>query len=236
MLIPDGRIMKQRIIYENVIKVPPNGLVLPDGTTEVVSSNIKDRIRHVLIPEQCIRKRVSALARQVCRDYAEAKGLDLVVILKGALVFASDLGREIYRHNGPEVRYHLIRSHAYGRQIKEAGETEREVKIESMPSDITANDVLLLEDIVDQGFTLSKIKQRLIEQGVSSLRICTLLNKTLDRPSAEAKRLRTGLILDYVGFEIPDKWIAGYGIDAGEDLRYLPFIVAVQEDYYLNKS
>jgi len=228
--------MSQRITYEDVIRIPDGGLVLPDRPSAVIPSSMRDRISCVLIPEECIRERTSVLARQICEDYADAGELNLVVILKGALVFASDLGREIYGHNGPEVKYHCIRSHAYGKQIKESGEINREVRIELIPSGIKAKDVIVLEDIVDQGLTLSRIKQCLIEQGVSSLRICTLLDKRLEKPSEEAKRSRSGLILDYVGFEISDKWVAGYGIDAGEDFRHLPFIVAVREDYYVSKS
>jgi hypoxanthine phosphoribosyltransferase len=225
--------MNRPIIYDNVIRIPENGLVLPDGAKEVISSGIRSRISQVLIPEECIKARVGFMARQICKDYAKVKELNFVVVLKGALVFASDLGREIYRHNGPEVKYHFIRSHAYGKQIKQNGEARREVEVERVPNGIKAKDVLLLDDILDQGFTLSKTKQCIIEQGVSSLRVCVLLSKRLEEPSAEAKRSRKGLILDYVGFEIPDKWVAGYGIDAGEDFRHLPFIVAVQEDYYL---
>ncbi len=225
--------MNRPVIYDSVIRIPDSGLVLPDGAREVVSSGMKDRISRILIPQECIRARVASLARQICKDYAKAKELNFVVILKGALVFASDLGREIYRHDGPEVKYHFIRSRAYGMQIKQNSETKREVKVEMVPTGIKAKDVLLLDDILDQGFTLSKTKQCIIEQGVSSLRVCVLLSKELKGPSEEAKRSRNGLILNYVGFEIPDRWVAGYGIDAGEDFRHLPFIVAVREGYYL---
>jgi hypoxanthine phosphoribosyltransferase len=228
--------MNQPIIYDNVVEIPEDGLVLPDGTREVISANIRDRISHVLIPEGCIKERVRAMGRRICEDYAKSKELNLVVILKGAFVFAADLGREIYRHNGPEVKYHFIRSQTYGKQIKQSGEAKREVKIESIPDSIKAKDVLLLDDILDQGFTLSKARQCVTEQDVGSLRVCCLLTKRLKEPSEEAKRLRNGLVLDYVGFEIPDKWVAGYGIDAGEDFRHLPFIVAVRENYYLNES
>ena len=228
--------MSRRIAYENVIRIPEGGLIPPDGTGEVISSRMRDRIDCVLIPEECIRERVGALAEQICRDCAVEKELNFVVILKGALVFASDLGREIYKHNGPEVKYHFIRSHTYGKQIKQNGEAKREARIELVTRGIRGKDVLLLDDILDQGFTLSKVKQCLIEHGAGSLRVCTLLNKRLEEPSEEAKRSREGLILDYVGFEIPDKWVAGYGIDAGEDFRHLPFVVAVREDYYLNRG
>jgi len=95
-----------------------------------------------------------------------------------------------------------------------------------------------LDDIVDDAFTITHLRQDLLDHGIteSKLKTCVLLNKILDNPSEQVKKLRNQITLDYVGFEIPDRWIAGYGIDAGEDFRELPFIVAVNENYYLNKG
>ena len=106
-----------------------------------------------------------------------------------------------------------------------------------VPAAMTHADVLLIEDIVDQGFTLWEIKKNLLEkENMNSLKVCALFNKILKEPSEEVRELKKKLVLDYLGFEIPDRWIAGYGIDAGEDFRELPFIVAVNENYYLNKG
>jgi len=218
------------------MKVPENGLVPPEGMKEVIPADIRSRVDRVLIPEGFIRQRVAALASHICVDYADADELSFVVVLKGAFVFAADLGREIHKHGGPEVRYHFLKSRTYGREVKRSGETEREVEIELAPSGIKAENVLLIEDIVDQGFTLSKIVRSMKQQGVGSIRVCALLRKALEKPSEEVRELRDGLTLHYLGFEVPDRWIAGYGIDAGEDFRNLPFIVAVRENHYLRRS
>jgi len=234
--------MNQAIDYEKVIKVPEEGIAGIKNDIAVlsgISSDKKNRIDRVLIPEMCLKKRIQALAQEICRDYKNAEELTFVIILKGAFVFASDLGREIYkisRLQGPEIRYGFIKAMTYGEEIKHSEEKKREVKIELKPRNLEGKDVLLIEDIVDQGFTLFEIKQKLLEEeNLNSLKICALLNKTLKNPTKEVSEIKNKLILDYLGFEIPDRWIAGYGIDAGEDFRHLPFIISVKENYYLNK-
>lgn len=197
---------------------------------------MKDRIEGILLSEKRIKQRVRILAEKICRNYKGIKELNIVIILKGAFVFAADLGREIHKSGGPEIKYHFIKASTYGKEIKDSGEIKRKVKIELEPKDIKGKNVLLLEDIVDQGFTLFEIQKYLLNQKVSSLKTCVLLNKILMKPTEEVKKLRKKLVLDYVGFEIPDRWIAGYGIDAGEDFRHLPCVVIVKEKYYLNSS
>jgi len=234
--------MNQEIDYENVIKVPEEGLTGIKKNISVlseISSNRRNKIDRVLIPETCLKKRINTLAQEICKDYKKAKEINFIVILKGAFVFASDLGREIYNIcglQGPEIRFDFIKAVTYGEEIKHSGDRKREVKIELKPKNLRGKDVLLIEDIVDQGFTLFEIKQKLLEEeNLNSLRICSLLNKILKKPPKEVKEIKNKLVIDYLGFEIPDRWIAGYGIDAGEDFRHLPFIIAVKENYYLNK-
>ncbi|MDH5467993.1 MAG: hypothetical protein OEY25_11295, partial [Candidatus Aminicenantes bacterium] len=70
----------------------------------------------------------------------------------------------------------------------------------------------------------------------NSLKVCVLFNKVLKNPTKEVRKIKEKLAIDYLGFEIPDRWIAGYGIDAGGDFRHLPYIITVREDYYLNKK
>lgn len=234
--------MNQQIDYGNVVRVPEEGIT---GTKKDIaalpgiSSDKKNRIEKVLIPETCLKRRIQALAQEICRDYENAEELMLIIILKGAFVFASDLGREIYKicgFQGPEIRYGFTKAVTYGEEIKHSEETTRKVKIELKPQNLEGKDVLLIEDIVDQGFTLFEIKQKLLEeQNPKSLKICALLNKILRSPTKEVEEIKNKLILDYLGFEIPDRWIAGYGIDAGEDFRHLPYIISVKENYYLNK-
>ena len=234
--------MNKEIAYEKVVKIPEEGITGIKNDISVlseISSYRREKIDKVLIPETCIKKRIKALAQEISKDYKNTKELNLLTILKGAFVFASDLGREIYNIyglKGPEIRFDFIKAVTYGEEIKNSEEKERKVIIELKPQNLRGKDVLLIEDIVDQGFTLFEIKKKLLEKGnLNSLKICALLNKILKNPTKEVKELKNKLDIDYLGFEIPDRWIAGYGIDAGEDFRHLPFIIAVKENYYLNK-
>jgi hypoxanthine phosphoribosyltransferase len=234
--------MNLEIDYKNVIKVPEKGLAGKDDDAEVMSTisfDKKNRIDRVLIPETCLKRRIQALAQEICRDYKDKEELIFIIILKGAFVFASDLGREIYKIcglPGPEIRYGFIKAVTYGEEIKHPEEEKRNVKIELKAEHLEGRDVLLIEDIVDQGYTLLEIRRKLLEEeNLNSLKICALLSKILKNPTKEVRKIKNKLILDYLGFEIPDRWIAGYGIDAGEDFRHLPFIISVKENYYLNK-
>ncbi len=235
--------MEDKTLFDSVIKVPEEGIPLAKGEGLVLSGIPPDKERKIdkiLIPERYIKERIKALARKISKDYEMAKEINLVTILKGAFVFASDLGREIYNVSGlkgPEIKFDFIKAVTYGKEIKQTQESQRKVRIELKPMAIRGKDVLLIEDIVDQGFTLWEIKKNLLEkENLKSLKICALFNKVLKNPSVEVKEIKEKLVLDYLGFEIPDRWIAGYGIDAGGDFRHLPFIVAVKENYYLNKN
>jgi hypoxanthine phosphoribosyltransferase len=219
--------MKDQIDYESVIMVPEDGIA---GDTPEMASD--ERISTVLIPEECLRARVRALAAQICRDYVTTRELHVVVILNGAFVFAADLGREICKLGGPDVRYDFLKAITYGTGLKGPGETDRQVSITMRPAHLEGANILLVDDIVDQAFTLSKARHLLEVDRTSSIRTCALLCKLLQQPSSRVKDLKDRLALDYIGFHVPDRWVAGYGIDAGEDFRHLPFIVAVNEDYY----
>jgi hypoxanthine phosphoribosyltransferase len=232
-----------KTLFDSVIKVPEEGIPLAKGEGLVLSGippEKERKIDKVLIPERYIKERIRALARTISKDYEMVKEINLVTILKGAFVFASDLGRAIYNVSGlkgPEIKFDFIKAMTYGKEIKQTQESQRKVRIEFKPLDLRGKDVLLIEDIVDQGFTLWEIKKNILEkENLKSLRICALFNKVLKDPSAEVREIKEKLALDYLGFEIPDRWIAGYGIDAGGDFRHLPFIVAVKENYYLNKN
>lgn len=235
--------MDEKSLFEKIITVPEVGFpVVKDKIPDLSSlpPEKERKIDKVLIPEKYIKGRVKALAREIFKDYEKAKEIYMVTILKGAFVFASDLGRAIYNVSGlqgPEIKFDFIKAVTYGEEIKQTQESQRKVRIEHKPLDLEGKDVLLIEDIVDQGFTLWEIKKSLLEkENMNSLRICALFNKVLKNPSDEVRELKKKLHIDYLGFEIPDRWIAGYGIDAGGDFRHLPFIVAVKENYYLNEN
>ncbi len=188
------------------------------------------RLEWVLISPERIAARVEQLGARIARDFASRDELHLVAVLKGAWVFLADLGRAIRRAGGPPAWYHFLRASTYGQEIKGADERSRQVRLEGIPPSLRGADVLIVEDILDQGFTLAAIRNALLEQhGVRSVRLCVLLSKVLDSPSPEVARLRRELVPDYVGFEVPDRWLAGYGLDVAEEFRDLPYVAVVDE-------
>ncbi|MCE5310183.1 MAG: hypoxanthine phosphoribosyltransferase [Acidobacteriales bacterium] len=159
----------------------------------------------VLIPEQQIQRRIREIAAQIDADYPEGQ-LYVVGILKGACIFLSDLVRALNR----QARIDFIGTASYGRGKTSSGE----VKLtRDLDSTIENADVLIVEDIVDSGVTLTYLKHVLEQRKPRSVRIAALL----DKPS---RRLRP-VEVDYVGFQIPDEFVVGYGLDYAEDYRNL---------------
>jgi hypoxanthine phosphoribosyltransferase len=231
--------MSQKINYDEVIKIPEEGFSLPGKSPEKIRPDMRDRIDRILIPEQCIKKRVAALGKRISKDYKGVKKLYFITVLKGAFIFGSDLGREIDRHEGPELICDFYEAKTYGLDIKTAEEREREVRIIRRPKYIEGIDVLLVDDLNDTAVTLLALRKDLIENvgfEPSRLKICVLLDKSLKNPSERIKELKRQLIVDYIGFEGPDRWVAGYGIDAGEEFRLFRSIIAVNESFYLNRK
>jgi hypoxanthine phosphoribosyltransferase len=216
---------------EQMIRVPEAGLAAAEGEG-AIPPGLEERIDRVLIPEGALFDRIRVLARRICIDYRGADQLTLLAVLEGARTFAEDLGRAIARLDGPAVEFDYIKARTYGEEIKNEGETEREVSITVQPRRVEGKHILVVEDIVDQGFTLTSIHRMLIERRPASMRICALLLKRLDAPTPAVSRLREELHISYSGFDVPDRWVAGYGIDVGGELRELPFVVAVNEAYY----
>jgi hypoxanthine phosphoribosyltransferase len=225
--------------YNSIITVNENGVydasLGESAVTEIIEILKRDkRIEQLLIPDLCIEKRIGALAREIHNDFSQSDQLNILVVLTGAFMFAADMGRALYSHYGMKAIYHLIKTSVYDKKIKETNEEYRAVQLELAPKNIEGKDILLIEDITDQGFTLTWLLNYLKqERGVNSVKTCSLLNKILTAPSAEVKELRKNLNVDYIGFNIPDVWVAGYGVDAGHDFRNLPFIISVDESYYL---
>ena len=219
--------------FDRIITVPEGGLATEHG--DLLPASMVDRVDCILIPEWVLQDRVAGLAQQIHDGCADCDELILLVVLKGAFVFAADLGRAISRLGGLEFRYEFIRTSAYGHTIKQQNEDAREVSVARLPADLAGKDVLLVEDLIDQGYTLTTLKQRVLDAGVRSVRICALLSKRLKHPSPTVARNRASLSLDFVGFDVPDRWVAGYGTDASEDFRMLPYIVTVREQLYAGK-
>lgn len=225
--------------YRSLINVREHG-VIHAGTslydlrsyTEMLKRD--QRIQSVLIPRECLKNRISAMAEEIARDFPPDRPLHCIVVLTGAFVLAADLGRELFDRAGINIRFHLIKTSVYGDTIKKSGELFRKVKLEIAPKDIEGKDILVIEDIVDQGLTLTWLKNYLLsERKVTSVKICCLLDKVLKCPSVEVRKMREQLLLDYVGFKIPDFWVAGYGVDIAQELRSLPCIVTVDESLFI---
>ena len=124
-----------------------------------------------------------AVAATKARQKLDDRTIPTLGVL-GAFVFAADLGREIRKAGGPETRYDFIRASAYGAGVKENNDVSREVRLELIPDDVKGRDVLLVEDILDQGFTLARIRKTLLDsKGARSVRLCVLLEKVIESPA-----------------------------------------------------
>lgn len=162
-------------------------------------------IHHVLLSEAQIKKRVDELGKDISRDYAGKKPL-LVGIIKGMICFMADLMRSMALPVTIDFMAVSYYSHV----------TDAVRIVKDLDRDIAGCDVIMLEDIVDTGMTLNYILNYLAQRKPASLNVCTLLDK-------RSRRL-VDVPLKYIGFEIPDEFVVGYGLDYGEEYRNLPFI------------
>ena len=165
-------------------------------------------IERILIPSEEIGRRVQQLGAEISRDYVDRTPI-LVNILKGAFVFLADLTRSISVHH--EVDFMAISSYHGGTESTGVVKIEKDLK-----ANITDRDVLIVEDIVDTGLTLNHLLDVLRTRNPRSVRVCTLLDKS-------TRRIKE-VPVDYRGFEIPDEFVIGYGLDYDEKYRNLPFI------------
>ncbi len=163
----------------------------------------------VLIPKNKIGQRVKELGRRITEDYRESEDVILVGLLRGSVVFLADLSREIKL----EAKIDFMVVSSYGGSM----ESSREVKInKDLEEDIRNKDVIIIEDIIDTGYTLEKVRDYLLLKKPASFKICTLLDKP--------ERREVPVEIDYVGFKIPDVFVVGYGIDYAQKHRNLPYI------------
>lgn len=173
-----------------------------------------EHIVDVMISEQEIQQRIAALADQINRDYQQsANNLVLIGLLRGSFIFMADLCRKITVPH--EVDF--MTASSYGN----ATQSSRDVKIiKDLDEDIRGKDVLIVEDIIDSGNTLKKVRELFLLREPKSIEICTLIEK----PS----RKEVDVPVKYIGFSIPDKFIVGYGLDFAQRYRHLPFIGLVR--------
>jgi hypoxanthine phosphoribosyltransferase len=174
-------------------------------------------IDKVLVDEQTLQARVKELGQIISAEYEEGD-LILICVLKGGVAFLTDLMRHVSIPH--EIDFLAISSYGAG-QRESTGAVRL---IMDLKADIAGRDVLIVEDIVDSGRTMEYLLRTLGARNPASLRICTLLSK----PS----RREVDVPLDYVGFEIPNEFVLGYGLDFDEKYRNLPFVAVLKREYY----
>ena len=177
-------------------------------TTEFENPNFE-----ALLSAEQINARVKELGAQITRDYAGREPI-LIGILKGACIFLSDLLREI----NLKVSIEFMAVSSYGKAQKSSGEVRI---IKDLDVAVEGKDLIVVEDIVDTGLTLSYLLQNLQSRGANSVALVSLLDKPEPRVVKELK-------INYCGFQVPNKFVVGYGLDAAERYRNLPFIAVVK--------
>ena len=179
--------------------------------------DLHDDIAQILLTEEQISTRVAELGDRITADY-QGRPVTLVSVLKGSLPFMADLMRAI----DLPLRIDLMEVSSYGGATTESSGLVRILK--DLSSSIEGEDVLIVEDIIDTGLTLNYLIRYLRGKNPKSLRICTLLDKP-------ARRL-VEIPVDYIGFEIPDQFVIGYGLDYGEVYRNLRFVGVLKPEVY----
>lgn len=176
----------------------------------------RPEIDNVIYTEEQIRAKVGELARQITEDYEKDAGerpLLLVGILKGAFIFLADIARQLE----VPLEFDFMAVSSYGSATKTSGVVRI---LKDLDTDITGRHVLLIEDIIDTGLTLNYLMGNLRARGPASLEICAFLNKRVTN--------KVDLPIKYEGFSIPDVFVVGYGLDAAENYRNLPYIASIK--------
>lgn len=183
---------------------------------ELRMGRLDDDIEEMLFSAAEIDRRVREVAARISVDYA---GRDVLVVgvLKGAFLFMADL----IRHIDIPIQVDFIATSSYGQSTKSSG-VVRILKDLDIP--LEGRDVLLVEDIVDSGLTLSYLRDSLLRRGARSLRICS----AFDKPAGRTVDIRP----DYCCFTAPDRFLVGYGLDYGERYRHLPYVGALKHSVY----
>lgn len=179
--------------------------------------DLHNDIAKILIDEQALSERIRALASEIESDYAVIDDLLLICVLKGAYMFLGDLSRALRRPHSVD----FMGISSYGRGITSSGAVQI---IMDLKTPLDNRHVLIVEDIIDSGRTLAYMRRSLMARSPASLRICTLLNKPARR--------EVQVDVDYVGFDIPDEFVVGYGLDFDELYRNLPYIAVLKPELF----
>lgn len=180
--------------------------------------NMHEDIAEILITEQEIQSRIKEMGAQISKDYPSG-GVVMICILKGALLFFSDLARQL----SVQCEMDFMGISSYGSGTKTSGI----VRIsKDLDMSITGRDVLIVEDIMDSGLTLNHLTLLLRSRNPNSMRVACLLDKP--------ERRECEITPDYCGFIIPNKFVVGYGLDFEEEYRHLPYVGVLKPDIYEN--
>lgn len=176
-------------------------------------------IGEIILTEEQIQARINELGEEINAEYQDKEAeLIMVCVLKGAMIFMADLTRKIQR----PIIFDFMDVSSYGAGTESTGSVKIEKDLEQ---DIRGKHVLIVEDIVDTGLTLKKVIEMLQTREPASIKICTLLDKP-------ARRTEKQIVSDFNGFEIPDKFVVGYGLDFAETYRNLPYIGVLKPEVY----
>ena len=184
------------------------------GSTQMVSNEFTHPNLEVLFSEEQIRARIKEIGAEITREYA-GKDLVLLSVLKGSAVFLADLMRSI----DLRLTIDFMSVSSYKNQTTTTGDVEI---LKDLSNPIRGKDVIVVEDIIDTGLTLSRLLEILGSRGASSIKLAAFL----DKPEP---RIKTHVKIDYTGFVIPNQFVVGYGLDAAGRYRNLPFIAIVKD-------
>lgn len=194
--------------------------IRPDGA--IINRSMHADVQEILIDEQTLAAKVGEIGAKISEDYKNSgKKLLLISVLKGSVVFMADLMRAVTI----PIEVDFMSVSSYGSGAKTSGVVKI---IKDLDINMQGLDLLIVEDILDSGMTLSYLKQILLKRNPNSIRICTLLDKP-DRRTAD-------IVADYVGFAIPDEFVVGYGLDYNEKYRNLPYVGVLRRSVYAQQS
>ena len=177
---------------------------------------MRDDIARILISEQELQQKVKDLSRIITNDYI-GKNLMLICVLKGGIMFVTDLMKNITI----PVQIDFMAISSYGMSTTTSGVVRI---LKDLETEVVGKDLLIVEDIVDSGLTLKYLKEMLLSRNPNSIKICTILDKPEGR--------QVDVKADYVGFNIPDEFVVGYGLDYAEKYRNLPFVGVLKPEIY----
>ena len=177
---------------------------------------MKDDIKEILFSEKKLKRRIAELGAELTKDYA-GKELVLIGVLKGCFMFLADLSRNIDLEC--EIRFLTASSYGFSSVTSGRVNIDREIDF-----DVEGRDVIIIEDILDSGITMTALRAFVAKHKPSSLKICTMLDKP--------ERRQLPITADYTGFICPNEFVVGFGLDYGERYRNLPYVASLKPEVY----